>query len=135
MAVRDPDGFVREVTRRIAAARQAAGLTQEAAAQRYGTALKNWQRFEAGQNITLHTLARIAGTIGTTPEALAGGSGKATLTATVARKLREGVTPARAAAKSGAKDAPAPQVAPSAPKRRKADAKKAPKKRLGLAAN
>lgn len=76
MAARDPDDFVREVTRRIGVARRALGLTQEAAALRYGTALKNWQRFEAGQNLTLHTLARIARTIGTTPEQLVKGGPK-----------------------------------------------------------
>jgi transcriptional regulator with XRE-family HTH domain len=70
---RDPDSFVREVTERIAEARRQAGLTQEAAAQRYGMALKNWQRIEAGQNLTLHTLARVAITLGAAPEELVSG--------------------------------------------------------------
>ena len=121
MAARDPDAFVREVTRRIAAARQAAGLTQESAAQRYGTALKNWQRFEAGQNITLHTLARIAQTIGTTPDELVVGSAK-------------GAPTAHAGGKGGKKGRSARPIALASPKR-KAAAKKVTKKHLRLAAN
>jgi transcriptional regulator with XRE-family HTH domain len=66
----DPKRFVRSVTRRIAAVRRARGLTQEAAAERYGTALKNWQRMEAGQNLTLATLARVAQALGVPPAEL-----------------------------------------------------------------
>lgn len=71
----DPARFVRAVTERVAATRRARGLTQEAAAERYGTALKNWQRIEAGQNLTLATLARVANVLGVPPlELLGGGS-------------------------------------------------------------
>jgi len=112
VAARDPDAFVREITRRIAVKRQAAGLTQESAAQRYCTALKNWQRFEAGQNITLHTLARIAHAIGTTPEELVAGGGK-------------GAQPAaRAGSKKAKKGRPAQAIALT-PQKRKTGAKKA----------
>jgi transcriptional regulator with XRE-family HTH domain len=69
----DPARFVRTVTERIAATRRARGVTQEAAAERYGTALKNWQRIEAGQNLTLATLARVANVLGVTPLELVGG--------------------------------------------------------------
>jgi transcriptional regulator with XRE-family HTH domain len=56
----DPDSFVRQVSRGIAEARRSAGLTQAEAAERFGCALRGWQRIEAGLNITLHTAARIA---------------------------------------------------------------------------
>jgi transcriptional regulator with XRE-family HTH domain len=67
---RDPESFVRDVTAQIGAARKAAGLTQDDAAKRYRTAVKNWQRIEAGQNITLHTLYRVAAVLGVSPESL-----------------------------------------------------------------
>jgi transcriptional regulator with XRE-family HTH domain len=62
-----PDRFVRFVTQRIAAVRRARGMSQEEAAERYGTALKNWQRIESGQNVTLSTLARVSAALGVTP--------------------------------------------------------------------
>lgn len=67
MEIRRPEDFVREITRRIAYVRRAAGVTQEHAARRLGCALKNWQRLEAGQNLTLHTLARVAEALGVSP--------------------------------------------------------------------
>jgi transcriptional regulator with XRE-family HTH domain len=72
MASQDPDAFVMRVSRKIAESRRAAGLTQAEAAERFGTALNNWQRFEHGRNITLHTLARIANVLGVRCEELVG---------------------------------------------------------------
>jgi DNA-binding Xre family transcriptional regulator len=40
--------------------------------------LRNLQRIEAGQNLTLHTLARIAEALGTEPEELVWSSRKRT---------------------------------------------------------
>jgi len=56
----DPDELVERVTRRIAEVRRSKGLTQEQLAERLETAMKNLQRIEAGQNLTLRTLARVA---------------------------------------------------------------------------
>lgn len=56
----DPDELVERVARNIAATRRARGLTQDDLAELMGTATKNLQRIEAGQNLTLRTLARIA---------------------------------------------------------------------------
>jgi transcriptional regulator with XRE-family HTH domain len=67
---RDPNAFVREVTRRIGQVRRTLGMTQEEAAGRLGTTVKNWQRIEAGQNLTLHTVARIALVLGVGPDEL-----------------------------------------------------------------
>jgi transcriptional regulator with XRE-family HTH domain len=58
---------VRHVTKRVAQFRRARGLTQAEAAQTLGVALKNWQRIEQGQNLTLHTLARVAAVLRCTP--------------------------------------------------------------------
>ncbi len=51
----------REVGRRVRRAREAAKLTQEAAAHRAGIDYKRWQRIEQGTvNLTLRTLVRVA---------------------------------------------------------------------------
>jgi len=68
----DPDKFVRQVTRRVAELRRQRGLTQAEAAQRLGVAVKNWQRIEQGQNLTLHTLARVAVALECSPADLLG---------------------------------------------------------------
>lgn len=68
----DPDKFVRHVSKRVGEARRALGLSQAEAAQRLGTAVKNWQRIEQGQNLTLHTLARVAVVLECTPTDLVG---------------------------------------------------------------
>ena len=133
MAARDPDDFVREVARRVAAARRAAGLTQEAAAQRYGTALKNWQRFEAGQNITLHTLARIAATLGATPEDLVNRDRRGLPTAVAAGK--ESTTRARAGRKDRTKGTRTRPKAASPKRERSAKKKEVTGKGSRLAAN
>ena len=64
----DPQAFVVRVTEQIAEVRRAQGLTQSELAELLGTNLRNLQRIEAGQNLTLHTLARIAQALGTEPE-------------------------------------------------------------------
>lgn len=63
----DPQKVVTRVTRRIARLRQEKGLTQEVMARGLGTSLRNWQRIEAGQNLTLHTIARTANVLGVEP--------------------------------------------------------------------
>ena len=50
-----------EIGGRLKAAREAAGLTQEEAADRAGIDYKRWQRIESGQvNATVRTLVRAA---------------------------------------------------------------------------
>lgn len=51
---------MRRVAKRIAEVRQERGLTQEAVALELGTATKNYQRIEYGQNVTVHMLGRLA---------------------------------------------------------------------------
>jgi transcriptional regulator with XRE-family HTH domain len=70
VAKRSPDAFVRQVTRRIAAERRARAMTQETVAERLGMAMKNYQRIEYGQNLTLKMLARVANALGVSPEEL-----------------------------------------------------------------
>ena len=47
--------------------RKSKGLTQEGVAERLRMAMKNYQRIEYGQNITLKTLARVANALGVSP--------------------------------------------------------------------
>lgn len=63
----NPDRFVRQVCERIAQLRLERGWTQAEAAERFQVALRGWQRLEAGQNLTLHSLARIANLFGVPP--------------------------------------------------------------------
>jgi transcriptional regulator with XRE-family HTH domain len=63
-----PDDFVLRVTKRIAERRRELGVTQDELAEGLGTATRNVQRMEAGQNLTLHTLARIAAVLGVSPD-------------------------------------------------------------------
>jgi transcriptional regulator with XRE-family HTH domain len=74
----DPQAFVVRVTQRIAEVRREQGFTQTELADLLGTNLRNLQRIEAGQNLTLHTLARIAEALGTEPEELVWSSRKRT---------------------------------------------------------
>ena len=67
MAARNPDVFLRQVARRIAAVRKAKGITQEGVAERLHMAMKNYQRIEYGQNITLRMLARVANALSVSP--------------------------------------------------------------------
>lgn len=48
------------VGRRVAEIREAQGLTQQECAELLGMPLKNLQRIEAGANLTLSTLVRLA---------------------------------------------------------------------------
>ncbi len=65
MASEDPAQLLRDVGLRIGELRRRAGLTQEEAAEKLGVAHRNYQRIELGQqNITLRSLARIAGVLG-----------------------------------------------------------------------
>jgi transcriptional regulator with XRE-family HTH domain len=66
----DPQDFVVRVTQRIAEVRRAQGMTQTELAELLGTNLRNVQRIEAGQNLTLYTLARIAEALDLSPEEL-----------------------------------------------------------------
>jgi len=61
------------VTRRIAEIRRARAMTQDQVAEALRTATRNVQRIEAGQNLTLHTLARLAAVLGVRPEELVTG--------------------------------------------------------------
>jgi transcriptional regulator with XRE-family HTH domain len=61
-----PDAFVRHVTSRLRALRKANGFTGEQLAERLGIAVQNLRRIEAGQNITLKTLSRMASALGFT---------------------------------------------------------------------
>lgn len=66
--------FVARVTRRIAEARELKGITQEELAALLDTAPRNVQRIEAGQNLTLRTVERIAQVLGLTAEELVVGT-------------------------------------------------------------
>lgn len=58
--------LLREVGSRVRVVRDAAGMTQEAAAARAGIDYKRWQRLEQGAvNATIRTLARVAAALGT----------------------------------------------------------------------
>jgi transcriptional regulator with XRE-family HTH domain len=62
-----PPIILRELGRRIRAARLAVALTQEEAAHRAGIDYKRWQRLESGAiNATVGTLARVAKALRTT---------------------------------------------------------------------
>jgi transcriptional regulator with XRE-family HTH domain len=69
-SLESPEEFVVRVTRRIATLRRELGVTQDELAERLGTATRNIQRMEAGQNLTLHTLARVAAVLEVAPELL-----------------------------------------------------------------
>jgi len=60
------EAVLREIGRRLRAARVAADLTQSQAADRSGIDLKRWQRIEQGTvNATVQTLVRAANALGT----------------------------------------------------------------------
>jgi transcriptional regulator with XRE-family HTH domain len=67
-----PEEFVVRVSRRIAEIRRSRGVTQDQLAEVLGTATRNVQRLEAGQNLTLHTLARLAAALDVTVADLVG---------------------------------------------------------------
>lgn len=64
MSEDESEQLVRAVTKRIAEIRRAKGFTQAQMAVLLGTAEKNYQRIERGQNLTIHTLGRIAKVLG-----------------------------------------------------------------------
>lgn len=67
----DPrSSLVERVTRQIAEVRREKGLTQAQLAERLGIAVRTFQAIEAGQNLTLHTLERIAEALAVEPEEL-----------------------------------------------------------------
>ena len=55
-----PELIIEGVGRRVAEIRHALGWTQQEAAERLRMPLKNLQRIEAGMNLTLRTLVRVA---------------------------------------------------------------------------
>ena len=59
---------------RIQAARKRAGYSQEDMIS-FGYGVRHWQRIEAGQPITLRTLLRICGILGTSMESIVRGLG------------------------------------------------------------
>lgn len=66
--------LIKSVGARVKALRHAAGLTQEQMALRIGCNLRNYQRFEQGENLTLRTLAWLASVLGVTPARLLEGA-------------------------------------------------------------
>jgi transcriptional regulator with XRE-family HTH domain len=56
--------FVKHVTAKLRELRKADGVTGEQLAERLGIAVQNLRRIEAGQNITLKTLAKVATALG-----------------------------------------------------------------------
>lgn len=71
MPKRDPNRFIRDVGRRIAELRAAAGWTQAAFAERIGLGLKHVQQIELGAlNLTLRSILRLADGLGVEPPEL-----------------------------------------------------------------
>jgi transcriptional regulator with XRE-family HTH domain len=62
----NPDAAVRRVAQRIAEVRREKGLTQDYMAERLDCAVKNYQRIEYGQNVTIRMLTKIANVLGVT---------------------------------------------------------------------
>jgi transcriptional regulator with XRE-family HTH domain len=60
VARQDPDRLVTDVGRRIAELRRRSGRTQEELAEALRMTVQYFQRIEAGMNLTLHSLAKIA---------------------------------------------------------------------------
>ncbi len=61
---------IADVGKRVAEVRQALGLTQQEMAERLRMPLKNLQRIEAGMNLTLRSLVRLARGLGTPTKTL-----------------------------------------------------------------
>ena len=80
--------FVARVTRRIAEVRNAKGVTQEELAALIGTAPRAYQRIEAGQNVTLRTIARIAAALNVSPEDLVSGQASLSLATPKPRRAK-----------------------------------------------
>jgi transcriptional regulator with XRE-family HTH domain len=67
---RDPQAVVEDVGRRIAEVRQLGEMTQEECAEKLGISLRHMKRLEAGHNMTIFTLARVASAFGISPASL-----------------------------------------------------------------
>ena len=59
-----PERLIADVGRRVAELRRARGWTQQEAAEALRMPVKNLQRIEAGMNLTLRTLVRVATGLG-----------------------------------------------------------------------
>jgi transcriptional regulator with XRE-family HTH domain len=59
-----PERIIAGVGRRVAEIRESLGLTQQEMAERLRMPLKNLQRIEAGMNLTIRTLVRLARGLG-----------------------------------------------------------------------
>ena len=57
----------RKLGQKIRHYRRKKGLTLQEAADIYGIARQNWSRFEAGQNMGVDSLVKVAGIIGVEP--------------------------------------------------------------------
>ena len=66
----DPDDVIDEIGMRIAELRRAREWTQSEVADRMGVPLRNYQRYEAGNNLTIRTLVAIAAALGVRPVTL-----------------------------------------------------------------
>lgn len=64
----EEDAVLKNVGLRIAELREQRGLTQADLAGEIGVEPRNAQRYEAGVNLTLATLVRIANALGVAPE-------------------------------------------------------------------
>ncbi|MBX3230669.1 MAG: helix-turn-helix transcriptional regulator [Labilithrix sp.] len=64
MPFEDPDRVIEDVGRRVAEVRRELGWTQQQAAEHLRMPLKNLQRIEAGMNLTIRTLTRVARGLG-----------------------------------------------------------------------
>ena len=60
VAPESPERLVKRVGRRITDIRRGLGLTQEAFAEALSVSVQYASRIETGENLTLHTLAKIA---------------------------------------------------------------------------
>lgn len=60
----DPERLVRDVGRRIVELRRSAGLTQEEFAEAMRSSVQYVSRVELGENLTIHSLAKIANVLG-----------------------------------------------------------------------
>jgi transcriptional regulator with XRE-family HTH domain len=63
-AVETPERVILDVGRRIGELRRDRGWTQEKAAERMKLEVRDLQRIEAGVNVTLRTLVRLANALG-----------------------------------------------------------------------
>jgi transcriptional regulator with XRE-family HTH domain len=60
VAAETPERLVQRVGRRIAELRRTSGMTQEVFAEALGVSVQYASRIETGENLTLHTLAKVS---------------------------------------------------------------------------